>query len=132
MAVGCGSAPPPKAESAEEVAIVPEGASLEKVFTRSLPISGGLTEGPAVGPDGRIYFSDIPFGDDKGKIMRFDPKTGETGVFAEDSSKSNGLTFSADGHLIAAEGADQGGRQISRWNVETGDKTTLADKYDGK
>jgi len=132
MAAGCGSEAPPDVEPSETVAIVPEGASLEKVFTRSLPISGGLTEGPAVGPDRRIYFSDIPFGDDKGKIMRFDPRTGETDVFAEDSGKSNGLTFSSDGHLIAAEGADQGGRQISRWNVETGEKTTLADNYDGK
>jgi len=132
MAAGCGSEAPPDVEPSETVAIVPEGASLEKVFTRSLPISGGLTEGPAVGPDRRIYFSDIPFGDDKGKIMRFDPRTEETDVFAEDSGKSNGLTFNSDGHLIAAEGADEGGRQISRWNVETGEKTTLADNYDGK
>ncbi len=126
----CGAPSPPPEEPA--AAIVPEGAKPEKVFTRSLPIKGGLTEGPAVAPDGTIYFSDIPFGSDKGKIMRFHPKTGETTVFAEDSGKSNGLTFDADGHLIAAEGADQGGRQISRWNVETGEKTVIADKYDGK
>ena len=123
------SAPP---EQQPAAAIVPEGAKLEKVFTRSLPIQGGLTEGPAVAPDGTIYFSDIPFGSDKGKIMRFDPKTGQTTVFAEDSGKSNGLTFDANGHLIAAEGADQGGRQISRWNVQTAEKTVLADKYNGK
>src|SRR5436305_12499881 len=53
-------------------AVVPKGAKLELLFTRSLPIKGGLTEGPAVAPDGRIYFSDIPEGKDKGKIMRFD------------------------------------------------------------
>ena len=132
MVVGCGNTPPPEPESLEPMTIVPEGAVLEKVFTRSLPISGGLTEGPAVAPDGRIYFSDIPAGDDKGKIMRFDPKRGGTDVFADDSGKSNGLTFNADGQLIAAEGADQGGRQISRWNVKTGEKTVLANKYDGK
>lgn len=123
-------APPP--EQPPAAAIVPAGATIEKVFTRSLPIQGGLTEGPAVAPDGTIYFSDIPFGSDKGKIMRFDPKTGQTTVFAEDSGKSNGLTFDANGHLIAAEGADQGGRQISRWNVETAEKTVIADKYNGK
>ena len=132
LALSCVSEPPAEPESAAANAIVPEGSTLEKLFTRSLPIQGGLTEGPAVAPDGSIYFSDIPFGSDKGKIMRFDPKTGETTVFAEDSSKSNGLTFDAKGHLIAAEGADEGGRQISRWNVETGEKTTVADSYDGK
>jgi len=130
--LACGSAGPAPEQQALAPALVPDGAALEKVFTRSLPIEGGLTEGPAAAPDGSIYFSDIPFGSDKGKIMRFDPKTGETTVFAEDSGKSNGLTFDASGHLIAAEGADQGGRQISRWNIETGEKTVLADRYDGK
>lgn len=122
----------PAPEAQLPPAIVPEGASLELLFTRSLPIAGGLTEGPAVAPDGTIYFSDLAFGDDKGKIMRFDPSSGETMVFAEDSGKSNGLVFDADGYLLAAEGADGGGRQISRWNVETGEKTTVADSYDGK
>lgn len=112
--------------------VVPDGAKLEKLFTRSAMISGGLTEGPAVAPDGSIYFSDIPFGADKGKIMRFDPKTGQTTVFAEDSHKSNGLTFDSDGTLIAAEGADEGGRAIVRWDVKTGKRTVIADRYNGK
>src|SRR5690606_9893058 len=56
-------------------AIVPEGAKLELLFTRTAPIKGGLTEGPAAAPDGSIYFSDIPDGPDKGMILRFDPKT---------------------------------------------------------
>lgn len=130
IASACGdSAPPPEVPPQP---IVPDGAQLELLFTRSLPLTGGLTEGPAAAPDGSIYFSDIPFGADKGKIMRFDPSTGETTVFAEDSGKSNGLTFDAEGFLLAAEGADSGGRQIVRWNIETGEKTTLADRYDGK
>ena len=37
--------------------IVPEGAALELLFTRSAPIAGGLTEGPAVAPDGAILKS---------------------------------------------------------------------------
>ena len=48
-------------------------AKLELLFTREAPIKGGLTEGPAVAPDGSIYFSDIPFGKDNGLIMRYDP-----------------------------------------------------------
>ena len=51
----------PVVASAEDV-IIPKGAKLELLFTRSAPIKGGLTEGPAVAPDGSIYFSDIPFG----------------------------------------------------------------------
>jgi gluconolactonase len=113
-------------------AIVPKGAKLERLFTRSLPIKGGLTEGPCVAPDGRIYFSDIPEGKDKGKIMRFDPKTKKTDVFVEDSGKSNGLKFDAKGGLIACEGSDEGGRRVSRYDVKTGKSVTLTDKYVGK
>jgi gluconolactonase len=112
--------------------IVPKGAKLELLFTRTADIEGGLTEGPAVAPDGSIYFSDIPLADDKGQILRYDPQTGKTEVFAKDSGKSNGLIFASDGSLLACEGADQGGRQISRWNVKTGEKSTVADRFEGK
>jgi len=109
-------------------AIVPKGAKLEKLFTRSLPINGGLTEGPCVAPDGRIYFSDIPEGKDAGKIMRFDPKTMKTDVFVEDSGKSNGLKFDAKGGLVACEGSDDGGRCVSRYDVKTGKRVALTAK----
>ena len=119
--------PRPSGES-----IVSSDARLELLFTREADIQGGLTEGPAAAPDGSIYFSDIPFGTDKGMILRFDPTTGKTTVFTDDSTKSNGLTFDFDGHLLAAEGSDYGGRRVSRWNVETGERTTVADRYQGK
>ncbi len=112
--------------------IVSPDATLEMLFTRSAPISGGLTEGPAVAPDGTIYFSDIPFGKDKGLIMHFDPKTKQTEVFVSDSYKSNGLKFDARGNLIACEGSDEGGRAVVRWDVKTKTRTVLADKYMGK
>jgi gluconolactonase len=113
-------------------ALVDPDAKLELLFTRSLPIEGGLTEGPAVAPDGKIYFSDIPVGKDKGKIMRFDPKTKKTDVFTEDSGKSNGLKFDAQGNLIACEGNDDGGRRVARYDVRTGKSVTLTDRYMGK
>src|SRR5262249_1309675 len=68
-------------------------------------------------------------GRDKGMILRYDPKTGATTVFAEDSHKSNGLEFDAEGFLIACEGADGGGRCVSRWDVKTGQRTVLTDRF---
>jgi gluconolactonase len=112
--------------------IVSSRAKLEKLFTRTAKIQGGLTEGPATAPDGSIYFSDIPFGKDKGQILRFDPKTKKTTVFAANSHKSNGLKFDAKGNLVACEGSDEGGRCVSRWDTKTGKRTVLVDRYKGK
>ena len=112
--------------------VVSPDAKLDMLFTRSADIKGGLTEGPAVAPDGSIYFSDIPFGSDKGMILRFDPKTRETTVFTNDSRKSNGLKFDAKGNLYACEGSDEGGRAVVRWDVKTKTRTVIADKYMGK
>lgn len=113
-------------------AIVTRNSTLELLFTRKAKIEGGLTEGPAVAPDGSIYFSDIPMGSDAGMIMRFDPNTKKTKPFAKDSHKSNGLIFDSKGFLLACEGADHGGRGIARWNVETGERTTVVDRYRGR
>jgi gluconolactonase len=112
--------------------IVSPDAKWELLYTRSAPVKGGLTEGPAVAPDGSIYFSDIPVGDDKGLIVRFDPKTKKTTVFTDDSHKSNGLKFDAHGNLIACEGSDQGGRCVSRWDVKTRKRTVIAARFMGK
>jgi gluconolactonase len=117
---------------AAENAIVPNGAKLELLYTRSLPIQGGLTEGPAAAPDGSIYFTDIPEGPDRGLIVRYDPATKKTSIFTDNSGKANGLAFDARGGLVACEGSDEGGRRLSRWNVKSGERTTLADRFDGK
>ncbi len=112
--------------------IVDPDAKLELLYTRSAPIAGGLTEGPAVAPDGSIYFSDIPLGKDRGLILRFNPRRKKTTVFTDDSHKSNGLKFDAEGYLIACEGSDEGGRCVSRWDVKTRKRTVIADRYMGK
>ena len=128
----------PAARAADELprptgdGVVSPDAKLELLFTRTAPIKGGLTEGPAVAPDGSIYFSDIAFGTDKGMILRFDPRTRRTTVFAADSHKSNGLKFDAQGRLLACEGSDHGGRRVARYDVRTGKSVTLTDKYMGK
>jgi gluconolactonase len=127
VAAGPVDIPPPTGE-----AIVAPGAKLELLWTRSAPLHGGLTEGPASAPDGCIYFSDIPMGTDPGMILKFDPATRQTTVFAADSHKSNGLAFDAAGRLVACEGADGGGRCLARWDVATKQRTVLVDRYEGK
>ncbi|MGD9720985.1 MAG: SMP-30/gluconolactonase/LRE family protein [Pirellulales bacterium] len=113
-------------------AIVPDGAKLEHLYTRTAKLNGGLTEGPAVAPDGSIYFTDIPNGTDPGLILRYDPATGKTTVFTADSGKANGLCCDADGKLVSCEGSDYGGQRVSRWDLKSGKRETLADRYQGK
>ncbi len=118
--------------------LVPAGARLDRVF------DGGcmLTEGVAAGHDGMIYFSDITFTafckDPSGKfrragdIWKFDPKTGQASIFRSPSGMSNGLKFDRDGNMIAALGADFGGRMLIRTDMKTGKSDILAGLYDGK
>lgn len=113
-------------------AIVADGATLELLHTRQVKLNSGLTEGPATGPDGAIYFTDMPFGSDSGMILRFDPKSRSTKVFTANSGKSNGLAFMADGTLVSCDGADGGGRRLIAWDLKTGQGRTLVDRFDGK
>ena len=118
--------------------MLPEGAKLMKVFDEGCV----LTEGVAAGHDGFMYFSDITFTslckDESGKylqagnIFKYDPQTGETTVFRSPSGMSNGLKFDADGNLIAALGADYGGRMLVKTDMETGRSYILTGLYDGK
>jgi gluconolactonase len=110
------------APGVEEKSFVVPGAKIEKVWSE-----GEFTEGPAEGPDGCIYFSDIG-----NRIMKFDPKTGKTTAFRDPSGRSNGLKFDAQGRLIACEGANTGGGRRISITEKDGTVKTLADKYDGK
>lgn len=106
---------------AETGDFVAPDAKLEKLWSE-----GDFTEGPCLGPDGCIYFSDIG-----NRILKFDPATMKTTAFRDPSGRSNGLKFDAKGRLIACEGANTGGlRRISV--TEDGKVKTLADKYMGK
>lgn len=106
--------------------VVPAGAEFEMLHT-----DVSFAEGAAAGFDGAIYFSDIGRGTQKGRILRFDPKTKQVTVFRADSGKSNGLFFDVQGRLVACEGADYGGRRISRSSGD-GPAETLAEGYKGK
>src|SRR5262245_15210144 len=102
--------------------IVPEGAKLEKLWG-----DGEFTEGPAYGPDGCVYFSDIG-----NRIMRFDPRTMKTTVYREPSGRANGLDFDPQGRLVACEGANTGGNRRISVTEEDGTVRTLADRWNGK
>jgi len=117
--------------------LVPEDAKLETLFDEGLV----LTEGVAVAPDGMVYFSDITFTHvsrekkqpiEAGHIWKFDPKTMKTSIFRSPSGMSNGLKFDADGNLLAAEGADYGGRRVTRTDMKTGKTTIIAGLYEGR
>src|SRR5437879_11644314 len=103
-------------------AIVPAGARLEKLWS-----DGEFTEGPAHGPDGCIYFSDIG-----NRIMKFDPTTAKTSVYRQPSGRANGLDFDPQGRLVAAEGANTGGSRRISITEKDGTVRTLADKWQGK
>ncbi len=117
--------------------LIPVGAQLETVF------DGGsvLTEGVASAPDGTIYFSDITFTfqtqdergvSEAGHIWRHDPRSGKTTIFRSPSGMSNGIKFDASGNMIVAEGADFGGRKVSRTDLKTGKSYVIAGLYEGR
>jgi len=45
---------------------------------------------------------------------------------------SNGLKFDAQDRLIAAEGADYGGRRVTRTDMKTGKSYIIAGQYEGQ
>src|SRR5262245_32628131 len=117
--------------------VVSPDAKLEKLFDGGLV----LTEGVAVAPDGMVYFSDITFTHfsraekkpiEAGHIWKFDPTTGKATIFRSPSGMSNGLKFDAEGNLLAAEGADFGGRRVTKTDMKTGKTYIVADLYDNR
>ncbi len=121
-----------------DASVLPANSKLMKLFGDGCV----LTEGVAAGHDGMMYFSDITFTslckDELGKflqagnIWKYDPETGETTVWRSPSGMSNGLKFDKDGNMIAALGADYGGRMLVKTDMATGKSYILSGLYDGK
>lgn len=116
--------------------IVPPGAKVEKLFESNV-----LTEGVAVAPDGMVYFSEITFSHvsrdakgaiEAGHIWKYDPTTGKTTIFRSPSGMSNGIKFDAEGNMIVAEGADYGGRRVTRTDMRTGKSWIIAGLFEGR
>ena len=99
-----------------------------------------LTEGVAAGHDGVIYFSDITRtfdctdarGAQAGHIWRYDPASDACRIFRSPSGMANGLAFDAAGDLVAVEGADHGGRRVTRTDMATGRAFIVATGYGGR
>jgi gluconolactonase len=116
--------------------IVPPDAKVEKLFESKV-----LTEGVCVALDGMVYFSEITFShvarDEKGvieagHIWKFDPTTNKTTIFRSPSGMSNGIKFDAAGNMIVAEGADYGGRRVTRTDMKTGKSYIIAGLFEGR
>jgi gluconolactonase len=118
--------------------VLPAGAKLDRVFDGAC----ALTEGVAAAPDGAAYFSDITFSavckDPSGKypqaghIWKYDPKTKQTAIFRSPSGMSNGMKIDAAGDLVIAEGADYGGRRLTKTDMKTGKSYILTGLFNGR
>ena len=84
-----------------------------------------FTEGPAVAPNGDIYFTDIP----NNKIHIWLAK-GSLLTYLENTGGANGLLFDNNGNLLVCEG---GNRRLVSINPKTKRKATiLADNFKNK
>jgi gluconolactonase len=112
------------AEKQPAAAVVPDEPQV------AVAASVAFTEGPAQGPDGMMYFTDVA----NNRILRLNPATKKHEVYRADSNRANGLLFDAQGRLIACEGSDGERNQprVTRTDLKTGKVEELATKYEGQ
>jgi gluconolactonase len=94
------------------------------LFSQPSLIVEGLkfTEGPCIGPDGKLYFSDVP----AQRIYTLANR--ELSVFLEETGGANGLYFDPSGNLIACAGK---ARRLISISPDRSVKI-LVDNYHGK
>ncbi len=78
-----------------------------------------FTEGPAVAPNGDVYFTDVP----RSEIWRVDAATGKAALFLKNTKETNGLMFGPDGRLY---GCRFGAKQIVAIDVKTKKEEVIA------
>ena len=86
--------------------------------------SYSFTEGPAADVRGDVYFTDQP----NNKIYRWDCESGEITLFTDQSGRSNGMYFDAQGNLITCADMDN---QLWRFDIK-GHSEILITDYRGK
>jgi len=91
-----------------------------------------FTEGPAASAEGFVLFSDIA----NNRIMRFEIESETHSVWREPSGRANGLLFDPQGKLLICEGNEwgdnDGGRRVTRIDMQSGDLEVLSDNFGGK
>ena len=53
-------------------------------------------------------------------------------IFRSPSGMSNGIKFDAAGNMIVCEGADYGGRRVTRTDMKTGKSWIIAGMFEGR
>jgi len=74
-----------------------------------------FTEGPAVDPDGNVFFTDQP----NNRIMKWSPGQGVT-VYMENAGRANGLYFDQEGNLLACADEKNG-----LWKIDKNKNVTV-------
>ena len=64
--------------------------------------------------------------------MQYNPTSEEVSVFRSPSGMSNGLRIDLNCNLLAAEGADYGGRRLTRTDLKTGRAEIVTGLYQGR
>lgn len=82
-----------------------------------------FTEGPAVDPEGNVFFTDQP----NDKILKWSPD-GTVSVYMEGAGRSNGLYFDNNGNLLSCADLNN-----ELWRIDKSKKVTVLVKdYEGK
>jgi gluconolactonase len=110
--------------------VAPSEASSSSQPEVSVATTVAFLEGPAEGPDGMVYFTDVT----NNRILRFNPETRRHQLFRADSNRANGLLFDLQGRLIACEGSDteHNSPRVTRTDLASGTVEVIASEYEGK
>ena len=95
--------------------IVADGAAPVRVAD-----SFSFTEGPAADARGDVFFTDQP----NNRIYRWNCETGEITLFTDQSGRSNGMYFDAEGNLIACADMDN---QLWRFDMNGQSEILITD-----
>ena len=102
----------------KQSSIIAKGAILTKAGS-----GYSFTEGPAVDPDGNVFFTDQP----NDKILKWS-EGGSISVYMEGAGRSNGLYFDNDGNLLSCADLNN-----ELWLIDKSKKVTVLVKdFDGK
>jgi gluconolactonase len=87
---------------------------------------GAVSEGPVWDGSGLLYTRI-----QQSRIMRFDPKTGKTAVWRDNTNYANGLAMDRERRLYVCEGGGaEDARRLTRYESD-GSVTVLAERFEG-